>query len=233
MRFGSRQVGKVMDVLNGMRSGGFVLVKGYEPLHGHGEVADYYIQFGVNYGKIKDADIADLQAVAAGSKPLNVKVKYGVWVDELGNRHNRKAKGRTPMQVSFEVGMDDARLQVAVANVLNSLVNPKPSNVDYTQEAKGTYSLDGDPDRVYIRDALRVWKKVRTQGDWPFTASSEEVAVEKAVRDTLRVGRYRQFFFEAGQFEYISVSGTSIEFDANDEPVVAQPAMVAAEAVQA
>ena len=226
MTFGSTKSNEVMTVLNEMRSGGFVFVKGYTPLHGNGEVADYYIQFGVNYGRIKDNDILDLQAVQNGTKPLNLHIKYGVWVDPQGNQHNRKAKDRSPMTVEFDIGMDDARLQAAVTKVLHHLTDPNPTTVDYTKEGKGMYSLDGDTDRVYIRDALRMFKNVTTEGDWPFKASSESVAIENAVRKTLRVGKYRQFFFEFGQFDYIIVNGAAITFDAEGEPIITDPAMV-------
>ena len=209
--------------LNESRSGGFVFVRGYE--NKQGEVADYYIQYGINYGALKNRDIQRCQNILDGKEPLTLTAKFGVWVDAQGNKSNRKAKDRTAMTETLVLDMSDARLRTAVAEVMESLVNPAPARAEYNKEAKGLYENENDG-VLHLRDALLVHKEVKKEGEYPFTASSAEVAVRDAFRRKLLVGRYRQFIFD-GRFEAISIGGVSILVDGIDEKLYfADPAAV-------
>lgn len=202
----------IRDIFNESRSGGFFSIRRYEPEGGHGEIATYNCQFGVNYGNIKALDIADLDAILDGTKPISLTVRYGTHVDANGVQHSRKAKDRTPMTVTLSLDMTDSRLQQAVRDVRQSLINPRPATAEYDRWAKGGYALLGEGengDRLYIRDCLINGKEVHVRGDYPFKASSPDVAIRDAVRRTLRTGRYRQFILD-GRFESISISGESI-----------------------
>lgn len=219
---------QVLSHMNTARSGGFACVHGYEkrvckckpsedgtPCQNpdHIEIADHYVQFGVSYASIRAKDIVNLKAILAGDKQLSVTVKYGVWMDADGVPHNVKAKGRVPMKVEIAIDMSDERLRTAVEDVLDSLEHPKQAAVDYTAKAKGTYEYDG---KFYIRDALAVHKVVRQEAEYPFSASSQEVAIKDAVKRTLITGKYRAFVFD-GRFDFITVSGRAIMVDGMDE----------------
>ena len=209
--------------MNEARSGSFVCIRGYE--NKQGEVSDYWIQFGVNYGKLKERDVAQCRRWLDNSEPLSLTVKFGVYVDQQGNRHNRKAKDRTPMTETLVLDMADSRLRTAVEEVMEHLINPDPVRATYTAEAKGLYSNDSD-DVLHVRDALLVHKVVRKEGEYPFSASSAEVAVRDGVRRKLGVGRYRQYVFD-GRFDAVTIGGVSILVDGIDEKLYfADPAAV-------
>jgi len=215
--------------LNESRSGGFAFIRGYE--NKQGEVADYWIQFGISYGALKAKDILRCQSILDGQEQLALTVKFGVYVDQQGNRHNRKAEGRTPMTETLVLDMTDSRLRTAVEEVKESLVHPAPARASYSKEAKGLYENDSDG-ALHFRDALLVHKEVRKEGEYPFSASSPEVAIRDAVRRKLYSGRYRQFIFD-GRFEAISVGGVAILVDGIDEKLYFADTVAVREAVQA
>jgi hypothetical protein len=229
VKFNSQQVKEVMEVLNDMRSGGFVFVKNYAPVWGNGEVADYHLQFGISYASIKARDIADLTATLVSGK-LDLKIQYGTWMDQKGEQHSHKAKGRVYLPVQFNINMTDPRLQNAVKEVLATLKKPAKQMTQYTRRSKGVVSK---PSGTYIREVLRVHKRIQVEGEHLLKASSQDVAIKAAVWNTLRVSRYRQFVFEAGIFQYIIVNGTAITFDANGEPIATDPALLASANVMA
>ena len=221
---------QVQELLDGSRSGGFFCIRGYE--NDHGEIADHYLQFGINYGEIKRRDIGTLTEIAAGRKPLAVEVAYGVWLAPDGVAHNRKAKDRVQSRVTLSLDMTDDRLKVAVNAVLESLRNPTPARATYNKEGKGLYE-NGSDGALHIRDALTVHKVVREEGEYEFEASSQDVAIEKAVRRTLLTGRYRQFIFKgkplddgSPRYESITISGQAILSGAGDTTLFALPEAV-------
>lgn len=65
--------------LDGIRGGQFFHVKGY--INQHGEVADHWLRFGINYGNLKTRDIFTLQNAHFGRTAFTLHVKHGVWVD--------------------------------------------------------------------------------------------------------------------------------------------------------
>jgi hypothetical protein len=119
------------------------------------------------------------------------------------------------MTETLVLDMTDSRLQTAVAEVMESLIHPAPARASYTKEAKGLYENDSDG-ALHFRDALLVHKEVKKEGEYPFSASSSEVAIRDAFRRKLFSGRYRQFIFD-GRFEAISVGGVAILVDGIDE----------------
>ena len=119
------------------------------------------------------------------------------------------------MTKRFNLDMEDERLKTAVREVLHGLENPAPARASYDKKAKGLYENESDG-RIHVRDALKVHKVVREEGDYGQKASKPEVAIKDAVRRTLRTGRYRQFIFD-GRFESITISGQAILVDGIDE----------------
>jgi hypothetical protein len=221
---------QVEELLNDSRSGGFFCIRGYE--NEHGEIADHYLQFGINYGAIKDRDIATLTEIAEGRRPLALDIKYGVWLDTDGIAHSRKAKGRIPSTVTLSIDMTDDRLKAAVSEVLDAMRNPAPARAEYVKEAKGLYENQSDG-AIHIRDALAVSKVVRAEGDYEFSASEQATAIKKVIRGTLLTGRYRQFIFQGkpfedgrARFESITVSGQAILSGTGDTTLFALPETV-------
>jgi len=215
--------------LNESRSGGFMFVRGYE--NKEGEVSDYWLQFGISYPALKARDIIRCQSILDGNEPLTLTVKFGVYVNANGERFNRKAEGRTPMTETLVLDMTDSRLQTAVAEVMESLIHPAPAKASYSKEAKGLYENENDG-VLHLRDALLVHKEVRKEGEYPFSASSADVAIRNAVRRQLLTGRYRQFIFD-GRFDAISIGGVAILVDGIDEKMYFADTVAVREAVQA
>jgi len=202
------------EFLNAQRSGSFCCIRGYE--NNRGEIADHWVQFGISYPNIVAADVATLTEIIEGRKPFALEVKYGAWVDGRGEQFNRKAADRSPMTITLTLDMTDARLRAAVAHVREHLLHPDEATVQYDKAAKGAYSLGEGHKTFYIRDCLRVHKVVHKRGDYPFKASSQDVAIRDAVRGDLRVGRYRQFVMD-GRWDSMTVGGQSILVDGIEE----------------
>ena len=232
----------LIDLLNSQRGGSFFVLHGYiskasvkGTMDGDGEEADYYCQYGVNYGSLKEADIAAVrQARYDGWLPtVDFRVTRGTYIDGDGNEHDRKAKGRTFHTVRFTPTAEE--IGTALAEILNSLEAPKPATAHYDKEAKGMYSNQSDGS-WHIRECLIVHRVTTREGDWKPKATSRRVAVRNAVKKALKLktARYRQFCFskevkpdgmpEGDRFESITIGGQSILVDAaNDTTLLALP----------
>jgi hypothetical protein len=59
-----------------------------------------------------------------------------------------------------------------------------------------------------------VYKIVRVQGNYPFSASSPAVAIKNAIaKKELLTNKYRQFILTDGQFESITIEGQAVLVD--------------------
>ena len=67
-----------LDFLNGIRGGQYFFIRGYT--NSEGEIADYYLRFGIKYANLKKHDVALLNSILSGEKKFTIKVKHGVWV---------------------------------------------------------------------------------------------------------------------------------------------------------
>lgn len=139
---------------------------------------------------------------------------------------NRKAAGKTQVTLSYELSSTHPLVIAAIGasdlqgTILQGLVNPHESNVEYDAQAKSCYSLEqaGMPARWYFRDVLSVAKVVRVQGNYEFKASLPINAVKKAITSQfLLTGKYRQFILTDGQFESITIEGQAIMVDGVEE----------------
>jgi len=66
-------------VFNEARAGGFAFIRGYEPLIHPGEVADYHLQFGINYASVKARGIRRMDKMIA-DKDRSVHVEHNAWI---------------------------------------------------------------------------------------------------------------------------------------------------------
>lgn len=153
---------------------------------------------------------------------------------------SRKAKGKVPCVLSYDVESSHPLAIQAVASAMTSLVAPRPAAVEYDKEAKSCYSLDTAEGihRWYLRDVLAVSKIVRVKGDYAFSASAPHVAIKGAIqKELLLTAKYRQFILTDGQFDSITIEGQAVLVDGITEdffmalPEHLQAATVEAEAV--
>jgi len=164
--------------------------------------------------------IKTVRMVGGTAMPVEVETHVSLDDPRFGNR-----KGAGRVQATLSYGLPTTH-PVAVAAIgspttdgtlLQGLVNPKTPAVEYDKEAKSCYSLDkgdGSPARWYLRDVLRVWKHVRKEGEYPFSASLPRNAVKDAIaRDLLLTSRYRQFILTDGGFEAVTIEGQSMLCD--------------------
>jgi len=104
----------LQDLLNDVPSGSFVVVKGYiskesekQATDGEGgidesrlEVCNYFIQHGINYGRIKDKSEAVLQAILDGSV-VSLYVSHGIWIDPADLRSILSSGNTEGVSVEF------------------------------------------------------------------------------------------------------------------------------------
>jgi hypothetical protein len=209
---------QLIDHLNDTRRGGYLYIHGYTAKTS-GEVANHWVQGACLYGNMVKRSIAILEGDDLLHKFTleGLKVTRGAWINDAGeaNPTARKSKvyhtHKTITKLYAMDNMDDAEKVVdAMADMLDGLLNPKKVNQGFTQEAKGAYSKEGEPEGVlYFRDCMAVHKHVTTQGEYKKSASKEDSAIKKAIKKLLPVGRYTSFKLD-GNFEYITVGGRSV-----------------------
>lgn len=194
----------VLNTFNANPSGCFIGVQGYE--NSFGEVANYTLQSGVNYGNIKDKSIEKLKELKEGKAEQSVHVKCNVWKNPDGSITNRKGKDRTFETYENDYSFDCEDFQNACDEILNGLTNPRESSQTFDKEAKGLYSIDGET--LYIRDCLKVTKTVVKEGEYAQSATLPFNALKDAIKGLLPVSNYRTFKLE--NFESISINGNVI-----------------------
>lgn len=161
-----------------------------------------------------------------GGVSMPVEIETDILLDDprIGNR---KGQGRIQASLEYHLTTNHPAVIAAIGTpttdgtLLQSLVNPKTPTVEYDKEAKSCYSLDkgdGSQTKWYIRDVLRVWKRVTQPCEYPFSASLPRNAVKEALsRDLLLTGKYRQFILTDGGFESITIEGQAVLCDGISE----------------
>lgn len=194
----------VLSTFNANPSGCFIGVQGYE--NSHGEIANYTLQSGVNYGNIKNISIEKLKEIKEGKVVPFVKVVCNVWKNPDGTITNRKGKDRTFEKFEGEYAFDSEDFQKACDDIMQGFLNPRESNQTYDKEAKGLYSMDDET--LYIRECLVVTKTVLENGEYAEKATLPFNALKDAIKRLLPVSNYRTFKLE--NFQSISINGTVI-----------------------
>lgn len=209
------QPAELVALLNDMTHGGFCHIAGY--VNEAGEVADHYLQAGINYGNIqaKSRTIVQdwLTALRADEAPATmpvIEVRYKTWIGEDGLENNRKANGRVRKEVEKTLDPTNPAHRAELVAALTELDNrydparPRQKGADYQKEATGLYSLDRQDGKMmfYFRDCIRLHKKVWVEGDYSSETtgaetgfSTGEKALLKAIEAHLPVGHVRQYKF--------------------------------------
>jgi hypothetical protein len=138
---------------------------------------------------------------------------------------NRKSKDKVFCTVGYEIASTHPLFIAAVGaadlqgTLLQGLVKPRESAVEYDKQAQSAYSLDKEGMTVwYIRDVLRVQKTVRVAGNYELKATLPINGVKDAIgRALLLTNKYRQFILTDGQFESITIEGQAILCDGVEE----------------
>ena len=153
---------QAIELFNGVRGGQIFCIRGYE--NSKGEIADHYLQFGINYGNLKKRlykailDIRDnqptftVEVTGPAGKVARTPVPAALADNEMTETLDR----------SYEVIIkgDPVKIVELAINELCSELDPNrqskrsQSQTDaYDKEAKGFYSNDDDQgnERLYIR----------------------------------------------------------------------------------
>tara|TARA_Y100000310_G_C20660848_1_gene804687 strand:+ start:1008 stop:1919 length:912 start_codon:yes stop_codon:yes gene_type:complete len=196
----------IQDIFNDTPAGSFFHVRGYEAKNGHGEVADYFLQHGINYPSIKIKSELLLVAIQNGVGFDGVKVRHGIWIhpDDLEKlTSNENALGlashaeRIVVKFKYEGQAGGATVQVEkeVSIPVTSMEffsNRKgkgriPAEVSYTLQSGN--SLLNDAVEAAL-EGIRNPKQV-DQGYDPFAKGgyfkSKDGQVKLYIRDCLRV----------------------------------------------
>lgn len=158
-----------------------------------------------------------------GSRPIKVRQTGTVDLLDVETFANRKSKERMPCMVSYCLASSHPLVVAAIGSddlqgtLLQSIKNPAPCTVEYTNEARSCYSLtvaDGQPAAWYIRDVMSVHKTVIEEGNKSFSASLPINAVKDAIKhQCLLSSKYRGFKLTDGQFDSITIDGQAILCD--------------------
>ena len=194
----------VLSTFNANPSGCFIGVQGY--VNSKGEVANYTLQAGVNYWNIKQSSVEMLNDLMVGKGARSVHVKCNVWENPDGSWSNRKGKDRTFETFEREFAFDSEPFQEACKTLIQNITKPRANSNTYEKESKSLYSLDEET--LYIRDCLKVTKRVTTGIEYPAKATMPSNALKNAIKELLPISNYRTFKLE--QFDSITINGSII-----------------------
>ena len=259
----------IVQAMKGTAPGTFFLIRGYSSETHEGEIADYWCQYGVNYGNLLRKDIAALEEIAQG-RDISVGVEHGAWVDadgfeglvpsptslvtpeptsnsiygtmtrtemiggfrskittegfiKISSLKQHKANDRVYVRVAYLVTRPSGLLDKAVESMLASLRKRlesfgKQQKRLFQKECRGGYTLSYRRGRLYIRQALVVYKVVRSPAFVSdHQVSSPLVAVKNALeqQEKLRTAKLRSFLVcrddkVSHNFESISLGGSVV-----------------------
>jgi hypothetical protein len=213
-------VSELVELLNDQRRGGFMYIHGYTSVD-TGEVANHWVKGACLYPNMVARSVKAIEdgSLSARLMEHGLSVHRGVWVDEHGIMHNRKASGRVYQNIHKVYSMgneaDSVAVLTAISELHHQLLSPKKVDQGFDSIAKGTYTKDDEADGIiYFRDCMTIHKHVVQQGTFETTASDELPAIKKALRRLLPVGKYRAYKL-AGNFEYVTIDGQAILQGAN------------------
>jgi hypothetical protein len=209
MIFTPDQKSALVETFNTNPSGCFISIQGYASINGCGEVANYQLQSGINYGNIVKMSIEKLEKIKEGTLgDKTVHVKCQTYKNPDGTFSNRKSKERTLVTFEKDYANTDKEFQDACDEIMEGLKNPKESTNVYEKEATGLYSIEGEA--LYIRDCLVHKKTITKFGERPVSATLPENALKEAIRRMLPANNYRTFKLDLERFERIAINHTEI-----------------------
>lgn len=227
----------VVSVLNNTNKGTFAFVSHYQDKKGN--VSDFLIRTGVNYGSIKQSSISQLQKMVDSwvLKDGTFNVSFDTWLGPDNNgvirawalkgkkEDNRVEMSNNRSAIEWQGSVWDSRKKghVSVISIAEELLyeikNPRAATSNFESEATSLSSLD---DRLYIRDCLVLNSKYHEQESLNAKRALEDAginvhpsktdekgAAKKWLQSFLPYSRYRSFFFDTGVYAYISVGGAT------------------------
>jgi len=211
------------QAVEAVRNGQIVHV--HEYVNQHGEVANLWVAFNVNYDRSKSRFLNALKGFEA--KVLSGEVKevalpsYFNWFGEDGIGYALKGK-KTDARELREVKGDKALtndILLAVATIRQGLEEPRPVTDNFEKVANSVYSLVDEADgveKLYLRNVLLVQKVVLKPGEYVTKegnpkASARETVLKDAIKRMLNIGQYRTFILEPGKFDHLALAGESFE----------------------
>jgi len=224
-----------VEIMNGLKSGMFVHIRGY--VNEHGEKQNVTIHVDASYERTHVRSMEKLAEIEK-DETVNLTITRHAWVDEAGTEYTRKAKGRTLKAFTDIVNAKDPDWAQAIDKVRKGLEDPKAIVDNFEKVATSTYD-NANTGRVYLRNVLVHSKTVvplvidgQTIAPlYPVTCSAKVNAIANAVRKMLPVGQYRTYIVDdkpveiqvngqmvnVPRYEYISLMGSQISSSSSSE----------------
>ena len=211
-------INEILKTADELQSGCFICIHGYR--NSDGETADYWLNYGRDYVRIKENFIEKLKAILWKNEPFTLDVSYSTWLDEKGEHAHdakpRKTKdGGTKVRIETPVvhkGLTVANSEI-LAGVLRKMLRTyavrqmrkarSGTAMRFGRLAKGIY-IDSK-NNIHFRMSTLVWKVVR-QPSGKRHYSTLKGAIGQAVRDKF----LKMKAFKLGQFESMSIGGRQL-----------------------
>ena len=216
----SVQMEEILKHADELQSGCFIFIRGYHA--SNGEVANYWLQYGRDYVRIKENLIEKIKAILWKHELFSINVDYWTWLDDKGE-HAVHAKDRKEVHVELKrlTTLDDDLRQslrellrnygVRQAREVKNGVSVRP----YDKLAKGIY-IDRD-NVIHFRMSTLAHKEVLVP------PAKKAYSIRKsAIKQALKDKFLKLKAFKLGQFESMSIGGQQLlgEFVPDQVPVM-------------
>jgi len=201
-------IDEICKLADELQSGCFIFVRGYHA--SNGEVANYWLNYGRDYVRIKENFIEKLKAILWKGDLLVLNLHYTTWVDEKGE-HAREAAGRTKTRVELR-GLDsnDPDVRQVLREMLRSYAVRQMRHArsgtirKFDRQAKGIY-IHNLTNTIYFRMSTLVCKEV-IQLATVESYSTRRAAIKQMIKDKFLKMRA----FKLGKFESMSIGGRQL-----------------------
>ena len=212
----------VAEAALAVRNGQIVHINGYE--NSHGEVANVWVAFNVNYERSKKRflrKLAEFEAKVHDGKLTHLALPlFYNWVGPDGFKSALKGKLEDGRKLEAQKGVkaDKDEILVAIAVIRDSLTAPKKITNSYDKISDSIFTRTDEDgiERLYLRNVLLVEKAIIADGEYVTesgnpSASAKETVLKDLIKKMLCINQYRTYILEANRFKFLTLAGEVLE----------------------
>lgn len=199
------QIRAICRAAESVQPGQFIFIKAYKSENG--EISDYWLHYGRDYGKMKERFVEQLRKALWGGLPLEIKVDYKTFIDPKTNKEyprNKDGSGRIESDIVLDnLSETDPDVRKVLVNMLQSYNKQSAKTNVRSKKATGIYINEKNKSLCIRMCSLASKREVEKAPNPSHEYSTKPAAIRKAIKD--RFLRLREFKLD--RFESISIGG--------------------------